>query len=54
MTVLYLLNFIVDDMLVERKNRVEIDRLKPQMSLEFEIDLGEAKKIPWRGHCMKI
>ena len=53
MTVLYLLNFIVDDML-ERKNKVEIDRLKTQMSLEFEIDLGEAKKILWHGHCIKI
>jgi len=36
----------VDDMLIASKNRSSIDKLKVQLSLEFEMkDLGEAKKI---------
>jgi hypothetical protein len=42
---IYLLLY-VDDMLVACKNKVEINRLKSQLSSEFEMkDLGEAKKI---------
>ena len=42
---IYLLLY-VDDMLVACKNKAEIERLKTQLSLEFEMkDLGEAKKI---------
>jgi hypothetical protein len=41
----YLLLY-VDDMLIASKSRVEIDKLKAQLSKEFEMkDLGEAKKI---------
>ncbi|XP_059650617.1 cysteine-rich receptor-like protein kinase 42 [Cornus florida] len=41
----YLLLY-VDDMLIASKNKVEIDKLKIQLSTEFEMkDLGEAKKI---------
>ncbi|KAG8499853.1 hypothetical protein CXB51_006283 [Gossypium anomalum] len=36
----------VDDMLIVSKSKVEIERLKTQLNLEFEMkDLGEAKKI---------
>ena len=42
---IYLLLY-VDDMLIASKSQVEIDRLKAQLSKEFEMkDLGEAKKI---------
>ena len=42
---IYLLLY-VDDMLIAAKSEVEIDRLKAQLSKEFEMkDLGEAKKI---------
>ena len=42
---IYLLLY-VDDMLIAAKSQVEIDRLKVQLSKEFEMkDLGEAKKI---------
>ena len=42
---IYLLLY-VDDMLIAAKSQVEIDRLKAQLSKEFEMkDLGEAKKI---------
>ena len=42
---IYLLLYL-DDMLIAAKSQVEIDRLKAQMSKEFEMkDLGEAKKI---------
>ncbi|CAN1822894.1 Retrovirus-related Pol polyprotein from transposon TNT 1-94, partial [Linum perenne] len=42
---IYLLLY-VDDMLIASKSKVEIDKLKVQLSKEFEIkDLGEAKKI---------
>ena len=41
----YLLLY-VDDMLIACKSKVEIDRLKAQLSKEFDMkDLGEAKKI---------
>ena len=41
----YLLLY-VDDMLIAAKSQFEIDRLKAQLSKEFEMkDLGEAKKI---------
>ncbi|KAG8490001.1 hypothetical protein CXB51_016020 [Gossypium anomalum] len=44
-TFIYLLLY-VDDMLITSKNKVEIERLKTQLNLEFEMkDLGEAKKI---------
>ena len=44
-TFVYLLLY-VDDMLIASKNKREIDRLKAQLSSEFEMkDLGEAKKI---------
>lgn len=44
-TFVYLLLY-VDDMLIASKSTVEIDRLKAQLSSEFEMkDLGEAKKI---------
>ncbi|TXG67139.1 hypothetical protein EZV62_008414 [Acer yangbiense] len=36
----------MDDMLIASKSKVEIDRLKAQLSSEFDMkDLGEAKKI---------
>ena len=36
----------VNDMLLASKSKVEIDRLKAQLSQKFEMkDLGEAKKI---------
>ncbi|RWR77058.1 Retrovirus-related Pol polyprotein from transposon TNT 1-94 [Cinnamomum micranthum f. kanehirae] len=36
----------VDDMLIASKSKVEIEKLKTQMNIEFEMnDLGEAKKI---------
>ena len=42
---IYLLLY-VDDMLIASKSKVEIERLKTQLNLEFEMkDLGEAKKI---------
>ena len=42
---IYLLLY-VDDMLIATKSQDEIDKLKAQMSKEFEMkDLGEAKKI---------
>jgi len=42
---IYLLLY-VDDMLIAAKSQVEIDKLKDQLSKEFEMkDLGEAKKI---------
>jgi ATP-binding cassette subfamily B (MDR/TAP) protein 1 len=42
---IYLLLY-VDDMLIAAKSQVEIDKLKAQLSKEFEMkDLGEAKKI---------
>ena len=42
---IYLLLYI-DDMLIAAKRHVEIDRLKTQLSKEFEMkDFGEAKKI---------
>ncbi|CAN1285750.1 Retrovirus-related Pol polyprotein from transposon TNT 1-94, partial [Linum perenne] len=42
---IYLLLY-VDDMLIASKSKVEIDKLKVQLSKEFEMkDLGEAKKI---------
>jgi len=42
---IYLLLY-VDDMLIASKNRSSIDKLKVQLSLEFEMkNLGEAKKI---------
>lgn len=42
---IYLLLY-VDDMLIAAKSQMEIDRLKAQLSKEFEMkDLGEAKKI---------
>ena len=42
---IYLLLY-VDDMLVACKNKAEIERLKTQLSSEFEMnDLSEAKKI---------
>ena len=42
---IYLLLY-VDDMLIAAKSQVEIDRLKAQLSKEFEMkDLGEAKKL---------
>ncbi|KAG8492016.1 hypothetical protein CXB51_015329 [Gossypium anomalum] len=44
-TFIYLLLY-VDDMLIASKSKVEIERLKTQLNLEFEMkDLGEAKKI---------
>ncbi|TXG70734.1 hypothetical protein EZV62_005669 [Acer yangbiense] len=44
-TFVYLLLY-VDDMLIASKSKVEIDRLKAQLSSEFDMkDLGEAKKI---------
>ncbi|CAL8992131.1 unnamed protein product, partial [Prunus brigantina] len=44
-TFIYLLLY-VDDMLVACKSKVEIERLKTQLSNEFEMkDLGEARKI---------
>ncbi|KAK5773310.1 hypothetical protein PVK06_049616 [Gossypium arboreum] len=44
-TFIYLLLY-VDDMLIASKSKIEIERLKTQLNLEFEIkDLGEAKKI---------
>ncbi|TXG65804.1 hypothetical protein EZV62_007079 [Acer yangbiense] len=44
-TFVYLLLY-VDDMLIAYRSKVEIDRLKAQLSLEFDMtDLGEAKKI---------
>ncbi|PSS08126.1 Endonuclease [Actinidia chinensis var. chinensis] len=44
-SMIYLLLY-VDDMLIASKSKVEIDRLKAQLSREFEMkDLGEAKKI---------
>ncbi|TXG59118.1 hypothetical protein EZV62_016947 [Acer yangbiense] len=44
-TFVYLLLY-VDDMLIASKSKVEIDRLKAQLSLEFDMkDHGEAKKI---------
>ncbi|CAL8994262.1 unnamed protein product, partial [Prunus brigantina] len=44
-TFIYLLLY-VDDMLIACKSKVEIDRLKTQLSNEFEMkDLGEARKI---------
>lgn len=44
-TFIYLLLY-VDDMLIASKSKVEIDKLKAQLSSEFEMkDLGEAKKI---------
>ena len=44
-TFIYLLLY-VDDMLIASKSKVEIDKLKSQLSCEFEMkDLGEAKKI---------
>ena len=40
------LRLYVDDMLIAAKSQLEIDRLKAQMSKEFEMkDLGEAKNI---------
>ena len=42
---IYLLLY-VDNMLIATKSQVEIDRLKAQLSKEFEMkDLGKAKKI---------
>ena len=42
---LYLLLY-VDDMLIASKSKVEIDKLKAQLSAEFDMkDLGEARKI---------
>jgi hypothetical protein len=42
---IYLLLY-VDDMLIASKSHVEINKLKAQLSKEFEMkDLGEAKKI---------
>ena len=42
---IYLLLY-VDDMLIASKSKVEIEKLKTQLSSEFEMkDLGEAKKI---------
>ncbi|KAG8498395.1 hypothetical protein CXB51_006971 [Gossypium anomalum] len=42
---IYLLLY-VDDMLIASNSKVEIERLKTQLNLEFEMkDLGEAKKI---------
>ncbi|KAG8499730.1 hypothetical protein CXB51_006318 [Gossypium anomalum] len=42
---IYLLLY-VDDMLIASKSEVEIERLKTQLNLEFEMkDLGEGKKI---------
>ena len=42
---IYLLLY-VDDMLIASKSKVEIEKLKTQMSVEFEMkDLGEVKKI---------
>ncbi|KAG8480687.1 hypothetical protein CXB51_025275 [Gossypium anomalum] len=42
---IYLLLY-VDDMLIASKSKVEIERLKTQLNLEFEMkDLGEVKKI---------
>jgi hypothetical protein len=42
---IYLLLY-VDDMLIALKSQVEIDKLKAQLSKEFEMkDLVEAKKI---------
>jgi len=36
----------IDDMLISFKSRSAIDKLKKQLSFEFEIkDLGETKKI---------
>ncbi|BBG99268.1 transposable element gene [Prunus dulcis] len=44
-TFIYLLLY-VDDMLIACKSKVEIERLKTQLSNEFEMkDLGEARKI---------
>ncbi|TXG47175.1 hypothetical protein EZV62_026469 [Acer yangbiense] len=44
-TFVYLLLY-VDDMLIASKSKVEIDRLKAQLSSEFDMkDLGETKKI---------
>ncbi|TXG55684.1 hypothetical protein EZV62_020940 [Acer yangbiense] len=44
-TFVYLLLY-VDDMLIASKSKMEIDRLKAQLSSEFDMkDLGEAKKI---------
>ena len=44
-TFVYLLLY-VDDMLIASKSKVEINRLKAQLSSEFDMkDLGEAKKI---------
>ncbi|KAG8479437.1 hypothetical protein CXB51_029202 [Gossypium anomalum] len=44
-TFIYLLLY-VDDMLIASKSKVEIEILKTQLNLEFEMkDLGEAKKI---------
>ncbi|KAG8492742.1 hypothetical protein CXB51_010463 [Gossypium anomalum] len=44
-TFIYLFLY-VDDMLIASKSKVEIERLKTQLNLEFEMkDLGEAKKI---------
>ena len=44
-TFIYLLLY-VDDMLIASKNKVEVEKLKTQMSIEFEMkDMREAKKI---------
>ena len=44
-TFIYFLLYI-DDMLITSKSKMEIEKLKTQMSIEFEMkDLGEAKKI---------
>ena len=43
---IYLLMY-VDDMLIASKSRSAIDKLKKDLSSEFEIkDLGEVKKVP--------
>lgn len=35
----------VDDMLITTKNKVHIQKIKAKLKMEFDMDLGEAKKI---------
>jgi len=45
-TSIYSLLLYVDDMLIASKSRSAIDKLKKDLSFEFEMkDLGEAKKV---------